>query len=166
MLYVCLPVSLPVKGCHCEAKDNRWNEPECTVSYLGICHFSFPPRLKNRRLIRRKMNKPRRLLRFIRSEWYPYTFFFVFFCFFCCSDQRLQGTRREYQQARAAPGYEELEAARRRVLEHDPHRVSGNTCGLEMRFPNPSGKEPKKCLESKNPLENKVGNSGFLTASW
>ncbi|KAM9334419.1 par-3 family cell polarity regulator beta a [Symphorus nematophorus] len=40
------------------------------------------------------------------------------------SDQRLQGLRREYQQARAAPGYEELDAARRRVLEHDPNRVS------------------------------------------
>ncbi|XP_070813770.1 par-3 family cell polarity regulator beta a [Chaetodon trifascialis] len=40
------------------------------------------------------------------------------------SDQRLQGLRREYQQARAAPGYEELDAARRRVLEHDPHRMA------------------------------------------
>uniref|UniRef100_A0A096MDL3 Par-3 family cell polarity regulator beta n=1 Tax=Poecilia formosa TaxID=48698 RepID=A0A096MDL3_POEFO len=37
-------------------------------------------------------------------------------------DQRIQGLRREYQQARAAPAYEELEAARRRVLEHDPNR--------------------------------------------
>lgn len=41
-----------------------------------------------------------------------------------CSDQRLQGLRREHQQARAAPGYEELDAARRRVLENDPNRVS------------------------------------------
>lgn len=78
------------------------------------------------------MNKPCRLLCLIRSEWYTYTFFFGFLFFY--SDQRLQGTRREYQQARAAPGYEELEAARRRVLEHDPHRVSGDTCGLEIRF--------------------------------
>ncbi|XP_068165619.1 par-3 family cell polarity regulator beta a isoform X2 [Antennarius striatus] len=38
------------------------------------------------------------------------------------SDPRLQGLRREYQQARAAPGYDELDAARRRVLEHDPQR--------------------------------------------
>ncbi|XP_077954256.1 par-3 family cell polarity regulator beta a isoform X3 [Gasterosteus aculeatus] len=36
------------------------------------------------------------------------------------SDQRLQGMRR-YQQARAAPVYDELDAQRRRVLEHDPH---------------------------------------------
>ncbi|XP_038574850.1 par-3 family cell polarity regulator beta a isoform X3 [Micropterus salmoides] len=40
------------------------------------------------------------------------------------SDQRLQGLRREYQQGRAAPGYEELDAARRRALEHDPHRMT------------------------------------------
>uniref|UniRef100_A0A8C2ZPG3 PDZ domain-containing protein n=2 Tax=Cyclopterus lumpus TaxID=8103 RepID=A0A8C2ZPG3_CYCLU len=40
------------------------------------------------------------------------------------SDQRLQGPRREYQQARAAPGYDELDAQRRRVLEHDPHRMA------------------------------------------
>uniref|UniRef100_UPI0037E7F70D par-3 family cell polarity regulator beta a n=1 Tax=Semicossyphus pulcher TaxID=241346 RepID=UPI0037E7F70D len=40
------------------------------------------------------------------------------------SDQRLQGPRREYQQARAAPGYEELDAARRRVLEYDPNRIA------------------------------------------
>uniref|UniRef100_A0A8C9XXJ5 PDZ domain-containing protein n=1 Tax=Sander lucioperca TaxID=283035 RepID=A0A8C9XXJ5_SANLU len=39
-------------------------------------------------------------------------------------DQRLQGQRREYQQARAAPGYDELDAARRRVLENDPHRAN------------------------------------------
>lgn len=48
------------------------------------------------------------------------------------SDQHLQGLRREYQQARAAPGYEDLDAARRRVLEHDPHRVSVHACSLEM----------------------------------
>ncbi|KAM6893098.1 par-3 family cell polarity regulator beta a isoform 1-T1 [Lycodopsis pacificus] len=40
------------------------------------------------------------------------------------SDQRLQGLRREHQQARAAPGYDELDAQRRRVLEHDPHRMA------------------------------------------
>ncbi|KAM3585463.1 uncharacterized protein V6R79_018086 [Siganus canaliculatus] len=40
------------------------------------------------------------------------------------SEQRLQGLRREYQQARAAPGYEELDAARRRVLEYDPQRMA------------------------------------------
>ncbi|XP_068561524.1 LOW QUALITY PROTEIN: partitioning defective 3 homolog B-like [Cebidichthys violaceus] len=40
------------------------------------------------------------------------------------SDPRLQGLRREYQQARAAPGYDELDAQRRRVLEHDPHRMA------------------------------------------
>ncbi|KAM7375106.1 hypothetical protein PAMA_014271 [Pampus argenteus] len=47
------------------------------------------------------------------------------------SDQRLQGLRREYQQARAVPGYEELDAARRRVLEHDPHRMAPR--GAESR---------------------------------
>ncbi|XP_034720606.1 par-3 family cell polarity regulator beta a isoform X2 [Etheostoma cragini] len=47
------------------------------------------------------------------------------------SDQRLQGLRREYQQARAAPGYDELDAARRRVLEHDPHRMAPR--GAESR---------------------------------
>ncbi|KAM4710757.1 par-3 family cell polarity regulator beta a isoform 2-T2 [Anableps anableps] len=47
------------------------------------------------------------------------------------SDQRIQGLRREYQQARAAPGYEELEAARRRVLEHDPNRMAPR--GAESR---------------------------------
>ncbi|TNN24127.1 hypothetical protein EYF80_065751 [Liparis tanakae] len=44
-----------------------------------------------------------------------------------CSDQRLQAPRREQPQqqpARAAPGYDELDGQRRRVLEHDPHRVS------------------------------------------
>ncbi|XP_078099604.1 par-3 family cell polarity regulator beta a isoform X2 [Sander vitreus] len=47
------------------------------------------------------------------------------------SDQRLQGQRREYQQARAAPGYDELDAARRRVLENDPHRMTPR--GAESR---------------------------------
>ncbi|XP_014865971.1 PREDICTED: partitioning defective 3 homolog B-like isoform X2 [Poecilia mexicana] len=47
------------------------------------------------------------------------------------SDQRIQGLRREYQQARAAPAYEELEAARRRVLEHDPNRMAPR--GVESR---------------------------------
>ncbi|XP_008280131.1 partitioning defective 3 homolog B-like [Stegastes partitus] len=40
------------------------------------------------------------------------------------SDQRVQGLRREYQQARAAPAYEELEVARRRALEYDPNRMA------------------------------------------
>uniref|UniRef100_A0A3B5A709 Partitioning defective 3 homolog B-like n=1 Tax=Stegastes partitus TaxID=144197 RepID=A0A3B5A709_9TELE len=43
-------------------------------------------------------------------------------------DQRVQGLRREYQQARAAPAYEELEVARRRALEYDPNRVSVHAC--------------------------------------
>ncbi|XP_029305178.1 par-3 family cell polarity regulator beta a isoform X1 [Cottoperca gobio] len=47
------------------------------------------------------------------------------------SDQRLQGLRREYQQARAAPGYDELDAARRRVLENDPLRMAAR--GAESR---------------------------------
>ncbi|XP_030011302.1 par-3 family cell polarity regulator beta a isoform X1 [Sphaeramia orbicularis] len=47
------------------------------------------------------------------------------------SDQRLQGLRREYQQARAVPGYDELDAARRRVLEYDPHRMAPR--GAETR---------------------------------
>ncbi|KAK2856840.1 hypothetical protein Q5P01_005575 [Channa striata] len=38
------------------------------------------------------------------------------------SDQR--GVRREYPQARAAPVYDELDAARRRVLENDPQRMA------------------------------------------
>ncbi|XP_061571429.1 par-3 family cell polarity regulator beta a isoform X2 [Cololabis saira] len=38
------------------------------------------------------------------------------------SDHRPQ--RRDYQQGRVAPLYEELEAARRRVLDHDPHRIA------------------------------------------
>ncbi|RVE75417.1 hypothetical protein OJAV_G00016590 [Oryzias javanicus] len=42
-----------------------------------------------------------------------------------------QGPHREYPQARAAPGYEELDAARRRVLDHDPHRVAPR--GAESR---------------------------------
>ncbi|XP_028255890.1 partitioning defective 3 homolog B-like isoform X2 [Parambassis ranga] len=50
------------------------------------------------------------------------------------SDQRLQGVRREYQQARAAPGYEELDAARRRVLEHDPHRMAPRESRPEPRY--------------------------------
>lgn len=43
------------------------------------------------------------------------------------SDQRLQGRwdqQQQQQQHRAAPGYEALDAARRRALNHDPHRVS------------------------------------------
>uniref|UniRef100_A0A3Q1GBG0 Partitioning defective 3 homolog B-like n=1 Tax=Acanthochromis polyacanthus TaxID=80966 RepID=A0A3Q1GBG0_9TELE len=47
------------------------------------------------------------------------------------SDQRVQGLRREYQQARAAPAYEELEVARRRVLEYDPNRMAPR--GAESR---------------------------------
>ncbi|XP_037618308.1 LOW QUALITY PROTEIN: par-3 family cell polarity regulator beta a [Sebastes umbrosus] len=47
------------------------------------------------------------------------------------SDQRLQGLRREYQQARAAPGYDELDSARRRALEHDPNRMAPR--GAESR---------------------------------
>ncbi|XP_023249094.1 partitioning defective 3 homolog B-like isoform X1 [Seriola lalandi dorsalis] len=40
------------------------------------------------------------------------------------SDPRYQGLRKEYQPPRAAPVYEELDAARRRVLENDPHRMA------------------------------------------
>ncbi|XP_022624091.1 partitioning defective 3 homolog B-like [Seriola dumerili] len=40
------------------------------------------------------------------------------------SDPRYQGLRKEHQQPRAAPVYEELDAARRRVLENDPHRMA------------------------------------------
>nr|XP_020447832.1 partitioning defective 3 homolog B-like isoform X1 [Monopterus albus] len=47
------------------------------------------------------------------------------------SDQRVQGLRREYPQARAAPVYEELDAARRRVLENDPNRTAPR--GAESR---------------------------------
>ncbi|XP_026217952.1 par-3 family cell polarity regulator beta a [Anabas testudineus] len=47
------------------------------------------------------------------------------------SDQRLQGLRREYPQARAAPVYEELDAARRRFLENDPQRMAPR--GAESR---------------------------------
>lgn len=50
------------------------------------------------------------------------------FSIFFGSDQHLPGVRREHQQARAVPGYEELDAARRRVLEHDPQRVSAPAC--------------------------------------
>ncbi|CAK6962492.1 par-3 family cell polarity regulator beta a [Scomber scombrus] len=49
------------------------------------------------------------------------------------SDQRLQGVRREYQQARVVPSYDELDTARRRVLEHDPHRTAPR--GAESRPP-------------------------------
>lgn len=59
--------------------------------------------------------------------------FFSLFLHSFCSDQRLPGSRREYQQARAAPGYEELDAARRRVLEHDPQRVSVRACSCALR---------------------------------
>ncbi|XP_070786527.1 par-3 family cell polarity regulator beta a [Enoplosus armatus] len=47
------------------------------------------------------------------------------------SDPRLPGLHREYQQGRAAPGYEELETARCRVLEYDPHRMAPR--GAESR---------------------------------
>ncbi|KAM3857155.1 par-3 family cell polarity regulator beta a [Diretmus argenteus] len=47
------------------------------------------------------------------------------------SDQRLQGLRREYQQSRAAPAYEDLENARRRVLDYDPQRIAPR--GAEAR---------------------------------
>ncbi|KAK5847609.1 hypothetical protein PBY51_016723 [Eleginops maclovinus] len=47
------------------------------------------------------------------------------------SDPRLQGQRREYQQNRAAPGYDELEGARRRALENDPNRMAPR--GAESR---------------------------------
>lgn len=50
------------------------------------------------------------------------------------SDPRLQGLRREYQQARAAPGYEELDAARRRVLDHDPHRMAPRESRPAQRY--------------------------------
>ncbi|XP_041834486.1 par-3 family cell polarity regulator beta a isoform X2 [Melanotaenia boesemani] len=51
------------------------------------------------------------------------------------SDQHQQALRREYQLARAAPGYEELDAARRRVLDHDPRRMAPR--GAESRFEHP-----------------------------
>ncbi|XP_056157071.1 par-3 family cell polarity regulator beta a [Lampris incognitus] len=38
-------------------------------------------------------------------------------------EQRVQLMRRELQQARIAPSYEELDAAHRRALEYDPHRM-------------------------------------------
>ncbi|XP_028985382.1 par-3 family cell polarity regulator beta a isoform X2 [Betta splendens] len=47
------------------------------------------------------------------------------------SDQFVQGVRRDYQQARAAPVYEELDAARRRVLDNDPNRMAPR--GAESR---------------------------------
>ncbi|KAM4602177.1 par-3 family cell polarity regulator beta a [Polymixia lowei] len=40
------------------------------------------------------------------------------------SEQRVQALRKEFMQARAAPSYEDLDAARRRVLDHDPHRMA------------------------------------------
>ncbi|XP_029376305.1 par-3 family cell polarity regulator beta a isoform X3 [Echeneis naucrates] len=40
------------------------------------------------------------------------------------SDQRFHGLRREYQQPRAAPVYEELDTARRRFLENDVQRMA------------------------------------------
>uniref|UniRef100_A0A3P9MDY4 PDZ domain-containing protein n=1 Tax=Oryzias latipes TaxID=8090 RepID=A0A3P9MDY4_ORYLA len=46
------------------------------------------------------------------------------------NQQQVYGDR-EHPQARAAPGYEELEAARRRVLDHDPHRTAPR--GAESR---------------------------------
>lgn len=42
--------------------------------------------------------------------------------------ERVQKLRRELQQARAAPAYEELEVIRRRALDYDPPRVSVRTC--------------------------------------
>ncbi|XP_033834169.2 partitioning defective 3 homolog B-like [Periophthalmus magnuspinnatus] len=36
----------------------------------------------------------------------------------------LSGQKREYQATRAVPGYDELDAARRRVLEYDPNRMA------------------------------------------
>ncbi|KAL6115435.1 pard3b [Pungitius sinensis] len=50
------------------------------------------------------------------------------------SDPRLQGMRREYQQARAAPGYDELDAQRRRVLEHDPQRMAPRGADSRPRY--------------------------------
>uniref|UniRef100_A0A8D2ZZG1 PDZ domain-containing protein n=1 Tax=Scophthalmus maximus TaxID=52904 RepID=A0A8D2ZZG1_SCOMX len=47
------------------------------------------------------------------------------------SDPHFQGLRREYQQGRAAPVYEELDAARRRALDNDPHRIAQR--GAESR---------------------------------
>ncbi|KAG7502365.1 partitioning defective 3-like B-like isoform X1 [Solea senegalensis] len=40
------------------------------------------------------------------------------------SDQHFQGVRQDYPRSRAAPVYEDLDAARRRLLENDPNRVS------------------------------------------
>ncbi|KAM8873072.1 par-3 family cell polarity regulator beta a isoform 1-T1 [Synchiropus picturatus] len=40
------------------------------------------------------------------------------------SDPRLPGLRPNYPQARAVPGYEDLDAARRRVLDYDPNRMA------------------------------------------
>nr|XP_054599110.1 par-3 family cell polarity regulator beta a isoform X2 [Nothobranchius furzeri] len=46
-------------------------------------------------------------------------------------DQHAQGLQKEHQQARAAPGYEELDTARRRFLEYDPQRTAPR--GAESR---------------------------------
>ncbi|XP_044201364.1 par-3 family cell polarity regulator beta a isoform X3 [Thunnus albacares] len=67
------------------------------------------------------------------------------------SDQRLQGLRREYQQARAIPAYEELDNARRRALEHDPNRMAPRGAEsrpahqyeeLERQYPTHSRRDP------------------------
>ncbi|XP_034033265.1 partitioning defective 3 homolog B-like isoform X2 [Thalassophryne amazonica] len=49
------------------------------------------------------------------------------------SDQRVQMLRREYQQVRAIPGYEELDTAHRRVLEYNPQRLAPR--GADARPP-------------------------------
>ncbi|CDQ73370.1 unnamed protein product [Oncorhynchus mykiss] len=48
--------------------------------------------------------------------------------------ERVQKLRRELQQARAAPAYEELEVIRRRALDHDPPRVSVLTFVCKRMF--------------------------------
>ncbi|XP_020338288.1 par-3 family cell polarity regulator beta a isoform X1 [Oncorhynchus kisutch] len=50
--------------------------------------------------------------------------------------ERVQKLRRELQQARAAPAYEELEVIRRRALDHDPPRmaVRGPDTGPAPRY--------------------------------
>ncbi|XP_058507970.1 par-3 family cell polarity regulator beta a isoform X2 [Solea solea] len=40
------------------------------------------------------------------------------------SDQHFQGVRQDYPRSRAAPVYEDLDAARRRLLENDPNRMA------------------------------------------
>uniref|UniRef100_A0A3B4XJV2 Partitioning defective 3 homolog B-like n=1 Tax=Seriola lalandi dorsalis TaxID=1841481 RepID=A0A3B4XJV2_SERLL len=57
-------------------------------------------------------------------------------------DPRYQGLRKEYQPPRAAPVYEELDAARRRVLENDPHRVS--VCADPYDYPTHSRPMPRE----------------------